>query len=360
LFTSPHLVHFSERIQVNRQPVSEAQVVRLVEQTQAWLRDFPKDHSPTFFEVATVMALQHFAEQECDLVIWETGMGGRLDATNIVSPLACAITNVQFDHQQWLGDTLAQIAAEKAGIIKPRVPVFTAADEPSALAVLRDTACRLGAPLTEVTSADTVAPPLDTVRLPLLGAHQRLNAALAVAVARALAPAIPVAEAALREGLSRVNWPGRLQVIEGACGQVNVLDGAHNPAGVAVLRAAWEQLYAGIQPTLIIGALRDKDWLGMFQALAPLAQAVYLVPVASARTAAPLDLRAACQRIQPAARIVACGSLREALVLTEKDKHRLLTGSLYLVGEALERLGALAAPPLNERALNEWQPQAGR
>jgi len=360
LFTSPHLVNFSERIQVNRQPASEAQVVQLVEQIQAWLRGFPQDHSPTFFEVVTVMALRHFADQQCDLVIWETGMGGRLDATNIVTPLACAITNVQFDHQQWLGDTLAKIAAEKAGIIKPRVPAFTAAAEPEALAVIRDTARRLAAPLVEVTPADAAAPPLDTLRLPLLGDHQRFNAALALAVARALAAVIPVSEAAQRDGLSRVYWPGRLQVIEGACGQVNVLDGAHNPAGVAVLRAAWEQHYGGIQPTLIIGVLRDKDWPAMFHTLVPLARAVYLVPVASARTAAPMDLMAACQRIHPAARTVACGSLREALVLTEKDRHRLLTGSLYLVGEALERLGALATPPLDERALNEWQPRHGR
>jgi dihydrofolate synthase/folylpolyglutamate synthase len=359
LFTSPHLVNFSERIQVNRQPVSEAQVVELVERTQAWLQDFPQDHSPTFFEVVTVMALRHFADQQCDLVVWETGMGGRLDATNIVTPLASAITNIQFDHQQWLGDTLAKIAAEKAGIIKPHVPAFTTADEPEALAVIRDTARRLAAPLAEVTPAGAVAAPLDTMCLPLLGAHQRLNAALALAVVRALAPAIPVSEAALREGLSRVYWPGRLQVIEGACGQVNVLDGAHNPAGVAALRAAWEQHFAGIRPTLIIGVLRDKDWPTMFQTLVPLAQAVYLVPVASARTAAPMDLMAVCQRIRPPVRTVACGSLREALVLTEKDKNRLLAGSLYLVGEALERLGALAAPPLNERALNEWQARPG-
>src|SRR5690348_5589553 len=122
LFTSPHLVSFRERIQVNRQLIGEADVVRLVEEMQPWFEEFPKGHHPTFFEAVTVMALRYFGEKKCDLVIWETGMGGRLDATNIVTPLASVITNISFDHQQWLGDTLAKIAGEKAGIIKPGVP----------------------------------------------------------------------------------------------------------------------------------------------------------------------------------------------------------------------------------------------
>ena len=130
LFTSPHLVSFRERIQVNRQLVSENEVVRLVEELQPLFKQFPAGHHPTFFEVVTVMALKFFAGQKCDLVIWETGLGGRLDATNIVTPLASIITNIAFDHQQWLGDTLAKIAAEKAGIIKNAVPVITATDEP--------------------------------------------------------------------------------------------------------------------------------------------------------------------------------------------------------------------------------------
>ena len=117
LFTSPHLVSFRERIQVNRQLVSEADVVRLVAGMQELLERMPADHHATFFEVLAVMALRYFEEQRCDLVIWETGLGGRLDATNIVTPLACVITNIQFDHQKWLGHTLAQIAAEKAGIL---------------------------------------------------------------------------------------------------------------------------------------------------------------------------------------------------------------------------------------------------
>src|SRR5688572_8198942 len=176
LFTSPHLVSFRERMQVNREWISEADVTRLVREMQPRLKEFPAEDHPTFFETVTVMALQYFAEQKCDLVIWETGLGGRLDATNIVTPLASVITNVQYDHQKWLGNTLEQIAREKAGIIKPGVPVVTSAEEPPALAVIKGAAAQQGSALTLVTAAYTQHPPLDTLRLPLLGRHQRMNA----------------------------------------------------------------------------------------------------------------------------------------------------------------------------------------
>src|SRR6202451_3319688 len=137
LFTSPRLVSFRERIQINRQLIPENELVRLVEEIQPLLKQFSADHHPTFFEVVTVMALKFFAEQKCDLVIWETGLGGRLDATNIVTPLPSIITNIAFDHQQWLGDALEKIAFEKAGIIKRGIPVVTTTDEEEALAVIK-------------------------------------------------------------------------------------------------------------------------------------------------------------------------------------------------------------------------------
>src|SRR5579872_6173794 len=146
LFTSPHLVAFGERIQVNRRPIGTADIIRLVEEMKSLLVKFPEDSHPTFFEVVTVMALRYFAEQKCDLVIWEAGLGGRLDATNIVTPLVSVITNIQFDHQAWLGDTLARIAGEKAGIIKPGVPVITSVDNVEALRILFETARRNEAP----------------------------------------------------------------------------------------------------------------------------------------------------------------------------------------------------------------------
>src|SRR5437870_3783608 len=204
LFTSPHLISFGERIQVNRRPVSEREVVRLVLEMQPLLGQFPRDEHPTFFEVATVMALRYFAAQECDLVIWETGLGGRLDATNIVTPLASVITNIQYDHQEWLGARLASIAAEKAGIIKPGVPVITGASKPEALRVIEKIARERRAPLTLVTQAETHVAPLDILDLPLLGDHQRMNAAVAVATVRALRRQIPMRQKAMRAGLSRI------------------------------------------------------------------------------------------------------------------------------------------------------------
>src|SRR5215475_13021130 len=157
LFTSPHLVSFGERIQVNREPIPESEVVSLVMEMQSLLKHFSIEEHPTFFEVVTVMALRYFSRQQCDLVIWETGLGGRLDATNIVTPLASVITNVQYDHQKYLGETLASIAAEKAGIIKPRIPIITATDAPEALPVIVETALGQESPLTVVSPADTEA-----------------------------------------------------------------------------------------------------------------------------------------------------------------------------------------------------------
>src|SRR6185503_2864506 len=199
LFTSPHLVSFRERIQVNRQPINEADVARLVEEMKPPLREFSAEHHPTFFEVVTVMALRYFAEQQCNLVIWETGLGGRLDATNIVTPLACVITNVQLDHQQWLGETLEKIAHEKAGIIKRGVLVSTAVESGEALKVLLEVAREQNAPLNLITGSLAERPPMNDLDLPLLGEHQRLNATLAVNTARKLASQIPVSEAAIRQ-----------------------------------------------------------------------------------------------------------------------------------------------------------------
>src|SRR5262245_46115135 len=237
LFTSPHLVAFGERIQVNRRDIPEHDITRLITEMRSLLERYwsqeaithpssvasatedhvshpttpPLHHSnsphPTFFEVVTVMALGFFAEQQCDLVIWETGLGGRLDATNIVTPLASVITNIQFDHQQWLGETLESIAKEKAGIIKPGIHVITAAEEPEALGVIQDTARRAAAPLTVVSRSEIQRPPLSTIDLPLLGRHQLLNAALAVATVHVLASKIPVDDDVIRAGLSRVRWP---------------------------------------------------------------------------------------------------------------------------------------------------------
>jgi dihydrofolate synthase/folylpolyglutamate synthase len=356
LFTSPHLVRFGERIQVNREPMSDDEVVQAVSGLKPWLGRLPPDHQPTFFEAVTVMALRHFAQRRCDLVIWETGMGGRLDATNIVTPLASLITNVQFDHQQWLGNTLAQIATEKAGIIKPGKPVLTAAREPDVLEVITRVAHEKQAPLTVVTDQDVAAEPLLAHPLPLLGDHQRLNAALALATARTLAHSLPITHQELRQGLASVRWPGRLQVVQPAPGRTILLDGAHNPDGAASLATALQRHFPGRQPTLILGILQDKDLPRICATLLPCAARTLLVPVRSHRTANLRTLQAACGTGVPASALHPCASLEEALRLAADDSFVVIAGSLYLVGEALEALRLLPPHATDEYTLNEWTP----
>ena len=401
LFTSPHLVSFRERIQVNRQLIPESDVALLVaemeEQSRAGVSPAQRarqceqfaesvgasrrDACPTFFEFVTVLALRYFAEQQCDLVIWETGLGGRLDATNIVTPLASVITSIALDHQQWLGDTLERIAAEKAGIIKPGVPVVTAAEQPEVLAVIERMARENGARLVKVGQASRLpgervsvsiasASPSragETPALPLPGEHQRQNAALAIATVDALQIQIPVSAAHIRTGLAQVNWPGRLQLIERGA-QKFLLDGAHNVAGAEALCAAlmgWSpsfslsgstlkhELQRGA-PTLILGVLGDKDWQAMCEILAPLASRVLLVPVSSERTTQPERLAEICRAANPAAEVAGCASLPDALARAAEDGFVVIAGSLYLVGEALELLDPAFALTGGERGLNEW------
>jgi len=367
LFTSPHLVSFRERIQVNRQLIPEADVIRMVEYLQPLLKQFPDDHHPTFFEVITTVALQYFFEQKCDLVIWETGLGGRLDATNIVTPLASVITNIAFDHQQWLGNTLEKIAAEKGGIIKPNVPILTSTDAPEALRVIEQIAREKNAPLTHIDGhhASRI-----THHLALSGDHQKINAALALATVQVLQPQIPVREESIDAGMKSVSWPGRLQLIQIPDGRKILLDGAHNAAGATTLRAALlggSPVFGTKQsemnrpspgsetraPLLIFGALADKKWLEICSILAPIAGKVITVRVAGDRTAAPAELAAAFHSANPHLHAETAANLAEALNACKHEPFIVITGSLYLVGEALEQLGFSPANT-GERGLNEW------
>src|SRR4051794_17212110 len=287
LFTSPHLVAFGERIQVNRQLIPEAEVVRQLAELKPLLAEFHEEEHPTFFEVVTVMALKYFAAQRCDLVIWETGLGGRLDATNIVQPLASVITNIQYDHEKWLGESLTSIAAEKGGIIKPGVPVITATAEPEALLVLNTIARERNAPIKVLAASSIDCPLLNTIRLPLLGQHQLLNAALAIETVRTLDAIISISDETMRQGLLSVQWPGRLQLLERPTGQKVLLDGAHNPGGADTLVHAIRDHFPSERPTLVLGILQDKDWKGICNILAPLARRILLTPVGSERTTPP-------------------------------------------------------------------------
>jgi dihydrofolate synthase/folylpolyglutamate synthase len=350
LFTSPHLVSFAERIQVDRKHIAPEDVARLVEEMRGATVFSGGENCPTFFEVVTVMALKYFAEQRCDLVVWETGLGGRLDATNIVTPLASVITNVQLDHQQWLGETLPEIAREKAGIIKKNVPVITGAEDAAALQVIAETARKLHAPLSVVTPADGRA--MERYEIALAGEHQRMNAAVAVKTAQILDKQIPVPETALRRGLKETQWAGRWQIVQRDNGQTVLLDGAHNPAGAQMLADAWQREFATRNGALILGIMRDKDGEAICNILAPLARKIFLAPIASERSADPKSMAGHCRQANPTAQIIVCQNLADAFAKAAAEPFVGVTGSLYFVGEALERLGLV--PPSRERALNEY------
>lgn len=354
LYTSPHLVSFTERIQVNRTNIPQADVVRLVERLRPMLASFPKDEHPTFFEVVTVMALMWFAEQQVDIVIWETGLGGRLDATNIVSPLATVITSIGFDHEKWLGDTLAKIASEKAGIIKPGVPVVTGVLDPEPLRLIESVAVERNAPLTKV--ADATGRIAGSAKLSLIGAHQRHNAAVAEAAVRAIAETTPVNDAAIRFGLENTFWPGRLQQIQRGS-QLLLLDGAHNPHGAIALQKTLRDEFSGRNPALIFGAMKDKDVSAILNLLATLGHRIVATKIASERSLPANELAQLCRRANTGAVVEEAQSVGEALALVRDEPFVLLTGSLYFVGEALEFLGVLRSGGADEKALNDWKPK---
>lgn len=355
LFTSPHLVSFGERIQVEGRPLEPDGVVRLANLLRDAIEKENRERgefSPTFFEVVTMMALLRFEQAGCDLVVWETGMGGRLDSTNIVDPIASVVTNIQRDHAAWLGETLEQIAFEKAGILKPGRPACTGASDPRALAVLRARARELEIPWVEVPP-DLAEASLPTgTKLPLAGTHQKSNAALAATAVRMLAGVIPVSEEELRDGLEATRWPGRFQVVRRG-GQTVILDGAHNPDGMRTLVSTLAQEFPGRRPFAIVGVLKDKEWREMLDLLLPSVGEALFTPVESDRSADPAELLAHAAQMPGGIPSAASKNLQQALAQASGEPLLLVTGSLHFLGQAMELLGLEPIPAENERRLNE-------
>ena len=347
LYTSPHLVHFGERIQIDRQHLPDDVLARLV---TTLCDSMPEDLSPTFFEFTTVMALLWFAQERVDLVIWETGLGGRLDATNIVNPLASLITNIGLDHKNVLGTTLGQIAFEKAGIIKPSIPVLTSATAPDALAIIEYRAHELDSHC--VVIGHSALQQL-TFPVSLSGPHQRVNATLAAATCRLLRAILPITDDQIASGLANTTWAGRMQRIDRG-GQILLLDGAHNPDGIAAFKAALISEFPSQHPTLIVGMLRDKAWQEMILALAPLAARFIVAPVSSDRTVTPEELREVLREAGSNRAVRVCHSVSAALRAAASDPFVALTGSLYFIGEALQCLQTEPQSRSDDRALNNW------
>ena len=352
LFTSPHLISFRERIQVNRNLIPETTVARLSSELVELMATFPKGQKPTFFEMAVVMALCHFSEQKCDVVLWETGMGGRLDATNIVTPIASVITNIGLDHTRWLGDSHTEIAQEKSGIIKHGIPAFTATQQHEALSTIRSVAKTKKAELIEIDKSNI------DFKLSLLGQHQQTNARLVYNVVNRLKSILPVSTEHIKSGLKTVSWAGRLQLVNIGL-QKFLLDGAHNAEGALTLQRSLKDHFNKKSLVFILGMVNEKDGSGFCQNIAPIADRIILSPVKSDRSANPSTFEPVCQTANPKAKTLVVASLRQALEQCEKEHFVIITGSFYLVGEALEQLGIAPQAIKSERLLNDWGAPSG-
>jgi dihydrofolate synthase / folylpolyglutamate synthase len=325
LFTSPHLVTFRERIRVNGEMISEEAVADGLTTIRNLVANW--DPHPTFFEVVTALALKHFSDTRVEIVILETGLGGRLDATSAIQSDVSVITPIDFDHEQWLGKTISEIAAEKAGIIKPGVPIVSASQRPKAEKEIRARAAKCRAPLKFVTK------PYDKAPIALDGSHQKENAALAIAALRAMK--VDVGDSAIARGLAGIEWPARFERWD----ERTIIDGAHNPAAARKLAETWREFFGDRRATLILAILADKDLRAISEALAPIADSVLLPKIRSERAADPEELARVLVNITPPLPYSITESVDEALALARaKPNPILITGSLHFAGEVLAHL----------------------
>ena len=318
LFTSPHLVEFNERIRVNGVNIPDADAARLIDYVRELIADW--ETPPTFFEIVLAVAMLYFAEQEVELIVLETGMGGRLDATNAVPKDVAVITPIGLDHTQYLGPTLYDVAGEKAGIIAWHRPAVIAPQEPEAIRAIHEAAQRMDTDF-RIIAAECELP------LGLKGAHQRRNAALALAALRALPHFLCSAEEQAR-GLAQVRWPGRFEeVLPGV-----ILDGAHNPHAMHVLVRTWRETFGESKARCIYAGSADKALDETLELLAPIVEEWILPPVQSPRILPPEEMAEKVRAVSSAPI-----RLPESLNTTPENlpERTLICGSFFLLGEAL-------------------------
>lgn len=359
LYTSPHLVRFNERIRVNGKDISDRDMARIA----ARLKKAAGGLELSFFEFTTALAFEYFKEKGIDAAVIETGMGGRLDATNVLTPRLSIITNIDLDHMEFLGAGLGRIAREKAGIIKRAVPVVTAENKPEALAVIKKTARKKGAPLFCLGTDFSFKARTDKQGLPffdyrgtradfpaltlgLRGPHQLKNGSCALAAIELLQEAgFKIRNSAVRRGLKKAVWPARFEVISKR--PLVIIDSAHNPAGAATLKAA----LGGIQYKrliLVFGIMKDKDIDGFARAVIPLADFIILTAPRTERAMSPDGL---FRRLKtPGRPVLVCknvkAALKAALFEAGTDDAVCVTGSIFTAGEAKTALGGRKAPLL--------------
>ncbi len=369
LYTSPYLLSFTNRMSVNGHDIDHEELAGLVNQVKPLVEKISSDQrfgQPTEFEVVTVLALIYFARRNVDLVVLEVGLGGRLDATNIVTPLLSVITNVSLEHTDVLGDTVEAIAAEKAGIIKKNVPVLTAVEDQKAFEVVKSRASQLKAPfyrscpLTLNYDKETACPTfirqavteegqifnyhgfsntLENLFIPLRGIYQLTNATTALAAAELLVDSgFTVDEEAICRGLSTVNWPARLELMKNK--PKVVMDGAHNPAAVKNLAAALPEYFRYRQLIMVFGIMADKDGQAMLESILPMCDQVIFTRAAIPRAADPRqiadlalkELGYSKQQIQVIEDVGV--ALKKGMDLASPEDLVLVTGSFYTVSDA--------------------------
>jgi dihydrofolate synthase/folylpolyglutamate synthase len=342
-YTSPHLVRLEERFVIGGQEVAadrlEASARRVRAVAEALLASGSFEAPPTFFECTTAVAFDLFRDAGVEVAVLETGLGGRLDATNVVSPIATAIVSIDFDHQAQLGDSLSSIAAEKAGIIKPGVPVVCGAAPREAMDVIARVAAQQRAPLVRAGEDGALAARLRAIPLALRGDHQRANAAVALALLDTIDAdarhGIRVSEASRRAGLERVHWPGRLEEVVTARGPV-LLDAAHNPAGARAL-ASYLSNRSPEGVALVFGAMNDKDVVEMLRVLAPATRTLVCTTAPTPRAMTARELVDTAAAIGLAA--AAIGDPMEAVAHARDTRFPVVVaGSIFLIGAVRERL----------------------
>lgn len=350
LYTSPHLLDYSERIQVNGIPVSHAALVNLVERAKPAVERIPK---LTTFEITTALGLLHFADEGVDAAVVEVGLGGRLDATNVVQPKVTVITSLSYDHMAVLGNTLAKIAGEKAGIIKPGVPVVSAPQNAEALEVLERVAMERGAPLTLV-GRDIKVEPLEhtldgqsvkitrdpvslTVRMPLLGMHQAQNAATAAAALWAMrGQGVPLTDADVVQGFAEVKWPARFEIARRE--PPVIFDSAHNQDSFAWLRQSLDDYFPGRPVYLVFGASEDKNIPGMFAEMREKLRCLFITRADHPRALPPQSILPMATAAGIRAELIepVGAAFEHALGLSEKDGSIVLSaGSMFVTAEAI-------------------------
>ena len=343
-YTSPHLQRLEERFVIAGAEVAPAVLDRAATRIQQAAESLVASGElaalPTFFECTTAMAFDLFREAAVEIAVLEVGLGGRLDSTNIVSPMAAAIVSIDFDHEEQLGRTLASIAAEKAGVIKPGIPVVCGPLPAEALAVVADVCAAQGATLIRTDTDTALAARVASLHVALPGEHQKANAAVALAlldaINRDLTRGVRVDDEAMRAGVSTATWPGRLETFETSHGPV-LLDAAHNPAGARAL-ASYLHAVAPGGVTLVFGVMRDKAAAEMLAALAPAAASIVCTTPPNPRALPAAELAALARGMGLRAEAVSEPS--EAIARASAEGRLVVVaGSIFLIGPVRERLG---------------------